>query len=486
MQTPNVTMSRMKRRLLGRCMKSHRMYANDFSILNPTIWANEALVQLLPNMVLANLIARDFDNKVAKFGDVVNALVPSNFIMTKKGALCDPVVVQDASASSIQVALNQWPQVSFMICDGEEDRNALDLVDTLLTPAVVALAQGVDRILGSSVYQFSDTIGGHLGDLTPDNAIQFLLETREAMNRKNVPLPGRTLILTPGAETTALQVHPFTYANESGETTALREATLGRKFGFDIFMTQTQPEISFGQQATTGTVTAPAGKGATTVTLSSAAGVSVGQWIVIDGDDAPQQIVGLAAAVATIAPGLHRDVAGGAAFRIVRGGTVNNGAGYIGTSMNPRVIGWAKEILVTGFPANSMPELGQLVTFGADTERYAINGLRIISAATGDYGITLDRPLENAIADGDTVNLGPAGKYNFAFLRQAFTLVTRPLPQPRPGTGALSRVVSDPVNKISIRVTITYDGERQGHLVTLDFLMGVGVLDDRTGAVMLG
>lgn len=474
---------------ISRSRRSRRVMANDFSALNPTIWANEAIVQLLPNMVVANLVNRDFDTKASKFGDVVNAYVPGTFEMTRKGALCENVVVQDASGTSIQVPLDQWPQVSFLICDGEEDRSALDLVDTLLTPAVIALAQGVDRIIGAQVYQFLENVSGHAMGVDETNIKDYILEARENMNNRNVPLAGRTLLLTPGMETEALKNDAFTDADRVGDDgTAMREASLGRKYGFDTFMTQTQPQINRGQ-TTLGVVTVngAASAGATTVTYdgAAAAGVVVGQWAVIAGDDTPQHITADTGTVITIEPGLKRDVADNAAITIITPGAVNKVGGYNGTTTNPRVIGWAKEILVDGF-ANSAPRVGQLVSFGSQTHRYAIIKLTIYDNTAGTFGIMLDRPLVDPIADDATVNLGPAAKYNFAFLRNAFTAVFRPLPAPRAGAGAISRVVNDVINKVSIRVTITYDGEKQGHLVTLDFLMGVGILSQDMGEVLLG
>lgn len=460
-----------------------RAYANDFSILNPTIWANEAIIQLLPNMVVSNLINRDFDNDVAKFGDVVNAFIPGTFQMTRKGALCENVSVQDASGASLQVALDQWPQVSFLICDGEEDRAALDLVDTLLVPAVIAMAQGIDRVVGSQVYHFLENAAGHANNGDETNIRAYMLETREMLNRNNVPLANRTMILSPGTETEALSVEQFTDANKVGDNgTALREAALGRKYGFDIFMSQTQPEVSTGQ-TTVGVITVTSSTAATSKTVTvTGSGAVAGQWAVFAGDDTPQHIESVVGAVLTISPGLKRAVPASAAVTILASGTT--GAAYYGTSMKPRIIGYAKEILVNGL-ANSPPQVGQLISFGTDEERYAIIGLSLINIAGGNFGITLDRPLANPVGAGMAVNLGPAAKYNFAFLRNAFTLVNRPLAAPRPGTGALSRTVVDDINKISIRVTITYDGNKQGHLVTLDTLIGVGVLSHQLGAVML-
>lgn len=490
-------LARLENRVNTLSRKSRRSFLNDFSVLNPVIWANEAIIQLLPNMVFGNLIARDFDEEVSRFGDIVNAFVPAKFAMNRKGALLDPVVVQDASGSRIQVPLNQWPQVSFLIADGEENRDQLDLVDTLLTPAVIAMATGIDRILGAQVMQFvKGNVSGHAGGLDPSTIRNYILNARQVLNDKNVPMQGRALILTSLTETEALQVDALTLAMDVGDAgEALREAALGRKYGFDIFMTQTQPGVVSGQP-TLGTIAATAcSVGAVGCTLSGSgigsagASLKVGQWMLIAGDDTPQQLtavnVGASAGVVTFQPGVKRSTAGAAAVVIIADGAVNNAAGYVATQLSPRVIGWAKEILVDGFSSTVGPQIGQLVTFGTDvTNVYCITQLNIYGA--GAYGIVLDTPLVNALADNDLVHLGPAAQYNFGFLRNAFSFVNRPLPEPRTGVGAIARTIMDPVNKISIRVTITYDGSRQGHLVTLDTLMGVGVLSRDMGCVMLG
>ncbi len=92
--------------------------------------------------------------------------------------------------------------------------------------------------------------------------------------------------------------------------------------------------------------------------------------------------------------------------------------------------------------------------------------------------------MEAAIADNAAINFGPGGEYNFAFVKNAIAVVTRPLAAPKAGTGALSYVAN--YNGLSMRAVITYNGTKQGHLVTLDMLVGVKVLDDRMGVVVYG
>ena len=47
-------------------------FANDNEAFIPERWAQEGLALLQENMVMANLVHRDFESEVREFGDVVN------------------------------------------------------------------------------------------------------------------------------------------------------------------------------------------------------------------------------------------------------------------------------------------------------------------------------------------------------------------------------------------------------------------------------
>lgn len=470
-----------------------RIGANDFSILNPVLWAQEAVPLLIPNMGVSSLIRRDWDSQVALFGDMVNAYVPGTFALKFKGAPCENIVSQDASGSRIQVALDQWPYISFVICDGEEDRNQLDMIDTLIPNAVLAFARGVDAIVSAQVYQYLSSVGGHLGNISSTNVKDYILETREVMNRNNAPVDNRWMVMTPGTDTEALKLDTIVTADKTGDGgTALRKAILGEKYGFNYMMSQTQPEITGTQTKATAAINNAAGypAGTTTVAFDGTVGTALaaGQWAVIAGDDTPQHItaVGGGGTTLTLSPGLKRAVADNAVIQVIMGAlAVNLVAGYIGTTASPRVVGWRKPIAVDGV-ANSPPQIGQGVTFGTETTMYTIIGVTTLNAGAGTYEITLDKPLVTALTNDETVNLLPAGKYNFGLCTDGFVLVNRPIRAPRAGTGVLSYTLSDPITKISLRVSISYDAVAQGHRITIDTLMGVGKLVSGLGAAMLG
>ncbi len=467
----------------GALMSAGKMSAfdNTLDAFNVQLWAQESLMLLYENMVLGALVHRDFDNLIAAYGDTVNTRKPGNFSAVRK-TNADAVTIQNATVTNIPVKLNQQIHVSYLVKDGEESIAFTSIVEEFLRPAMMAHARFIDHVLACQVYQFLGNQAGRLGQMDATNAKSYILDLRQVMNVNNAWVNDRNLVLTPQTESILLNVEQFTDAQRVGDDgTALRNASLGRKLGFDILMAQNQPYVS-SQSAVTraGAINNASGyaAGATNLTVDGITGaVTAGTWITIAGDDTPQQVTGSTGGATptalVITPGLKRAVVDNAVITIYPVGATSAAYTYDSTTNT----GYAKEIALTGFTA--APQVGQLVSFGSDTTiRYGI------IAVNGTSGITLDRPIEASISSGATVNLGPSGSFNFAFHPNALTLVSRPMARPRAGTGALSEVMD--WMGLSIRVTITYDGNKQGHLVTLDILAGVKVLDSALGGVLFG
>lgn len=449
----------------------------------PELWANESLAILEENMVLGNLIHRDFEPVMASYGDVVNTRKPATMKARKKTS-ADSVTVQTPAATSIPVVLNQHIHSSFMVRDADQSKSFKDLVVEYLHPAMLSIAHSIDLTLSTQAYQFLGNGYGGLGQLSSTNAEQYIIGTRQVMNLNKAYAEGRNLVVGPVAESAFLQDKTFTQAYSVGdEGTALRDAALTRKFGFDIFMAQNTPYVSTSVDVVTGLAINHSGgyaAGTKTFTVNGlSSAISNGSWITIAGDYTPLQVVssvgGATPTSITTAQAISNAVGATAAITILGNGaaTVNQSGGY--------AQGWLKEIVFTGF--TNLPQVGQAVTFGttAGTPVYGVTDVDSVNLT-----ITLDRPLEESagIANGATINLLPSGSYNFAFHRNALTLVTRPLALPMPGTGARAGVAN--FNGMSMRVVMAYDANKQGTLVTVDTLCGVKVLDSALGAVLLG
>ena len=450
------------------------VFANSLDAFIPELWAQESLMILEANMIAANLVHRDFSPIIAMAGDVVNTRLPAEFTAVRK-VDTDDVTVQDATATNVAVHLNQHLHTSFLIRDGEESKGFKLLRDEYLYPAMLSIAQMVDEIVLGEVYQFLGNCVGNLGT-TPTK--ESVIAVREVMNRNQVPMQGRNLILTASTEADLLAVEQFVAADKIGdEGTALREGSLGRKFGLNLFMAQNTPSIASGNTAVTGAVNNAAGYvvGDTTITVDGlSAAITNGTYFTVAGDMTPQRVVstvgGATPTSITFLPGLKNDVLDNAVVTLYTPGAINLVAGYAN--------GYGKSLVIDGFTV--APKVGQLVAVGNTPASDAVFSALSTPTTTS---LLLNRPLEAAAADDAVVAIGPPGNYNFAFHRNAVALVTRPLAAPAPGTGALSFVAS--YNGLSVRVTITYSGSQQGHLVTCDMLCGVKTLDSRLGAVLL-
>lgn len=454
-------------------------YDNDNDAFVPEVWANESLMQLEENMVMANLVHRDFSDEVANFGDTVNTRRPNDFGIDRKTD-SDSLNYEDAVASNVAVKLDQWFTKAFVIKDGEGSKSFQDLVDVYLTPAVRSLSRGVDRALYGRIWDFLVNRSGRLGELTKDNAQDYVLNLREELNQALAPMEGRRLLLSPTSETAMLKVPDFIRADQRGDGgAALETARLGRIYGIDTFMSQHVPSPAGLADTVTGAVNSdPQSAGYDSDIDVSITGHTVedGEFVDIAGNDQPTYAVdhtddGSDTSSVTLHEALKFDIAGSAAITVYTAGAVNH------PTAGTYPVGWSKPVAYDGM-TNDL-KVGQLVAFGTGADRRTYT---VIYATSTE--VLLDRPLEVAVGDNDLLFPGPIGSYNFAFHRNALALVSRPLAMPRASNTAQSAVVS--ANGLGLRVTMQYDIDVTGTKVNVDLLCGTKTLDSRMGGIMLG
>jgi len=467
------------------------VYANSLDAFIPEIWANEAVAILLENMVASSMVHRDFSSDLAKFGDIVHTRKPAEF-EAKRKTKADDVDVQNAEATDIQVPLNQHLHTSFTLQDEDLTKSFQELRDIFLGPAVASLAQAMDKITLGQCFQFLDNQEGGLGLSASDTVKGYMIGTRKRMNINKAPEGGRSLIIGPETEEDMLNLDTFTEADKVGDDgTALREASIGRKFGFGIYQCQNTPSVTITVAAATAKIAQavePTGyaAGSTVLTIDTAGSQfddKPGDFVKIAGDNTCQRVTASSISgeggTITVSPGLRKAVADDAIITRYENAAVNFTSGYDA--------GYAKEIVVSGY-TGAIP-VGTLIAFSTEgTPDVPIVGYYCIIGTTetgaNTTGITLDRPLVTGVVDGDVINLGPSGEFNFAFNRNCLALVIRPLVTVPAGLGAMSAVAS--FNDVAMRVTVSYEGRGQGILVTVDLLCGVATLDTALGAVMLG
>lgn len=450
---------------------------NDNAALVPEIWVFEALATLKSNMVMGNLVHRDFDSAIAAYGDVVNASRPSDF-KGKRKTDQDDIVLQDAISPNIPVPLDQHVHVSFIIKDGELSKAAPDLIQRYLEPAARELAEKVDQIVCGQAVRLNGNSSGALRRMTKNNADDYVLETNTVLDQNRVPMSGRNLVLGPLAQKAALGADLFVSAEKRGdEGTALRDASLGRVYGLDSYMDQNISAPLLGpSDYNTGVISGPhpAGYTSTIPTTVSYASVTVGNYVDIGGQPYRVTVVTDNSGDATITLDRPLVESVAASDPIVH---------YLAAAVDgTKAAGWSKEVDLNGYTANKHPQVGQWVTFGTGANSHSYTVLDVEIVSTTSCKVLLDRPLVAQITNSAPVFVGPTGGFNLAFHRNAVALVVRPLARVPSQAGAVSFVGS--YEGVSLRITMQYNSIKQGMVVTLDLLCGVAILDERQAVVM--
>lgn len=464
-------------------------FANDNDALIPELWARESIAVLEENMVMGQLVHRDFSMEVADYGDVVNTRKPVDGTVDRKTD-ADTISYEDAVLTNVQVPLNQHMYAAFVIKDGERSKSLQDLVQVHLVSRMKAMGNGVDRaIVGRMAHALlgspSDRVG-KLRGLTSSNAYDTALEAREKLNRSLAWMSGRNLVLAPGSETAMLKTELFVRANERGDGgLALEEARLGRVAGFDTFMDQNVNGVLYNsdRDITESTASAAIAAGATgSLTAVDFSGyvVTVGEYVILEDNGQPTWATAVADSMGdttavTLNEALKNAVGNGSAI-VAYGTAAANGT---------FAAGHAGYINIDGFTSGKPPVTGQIIAFGTTTgtrHTYTIIETRAVSAT--EVQVLLDRPLDAQVANNDAAFPGPAGDFNVAFHRNAFALVSRPLARPDSTMGARSFVAAH--NDIAMRATMQYDIDAQGTKVVIDLLCGTAVLDSNLATLLLG
>lgn len=199
--------------------------------LTPDIIAREALMVLRNNAVMANLVHRDYSNEfVAGAGDTVTIRKPAKFTAQE---YTSDITVQDANEDGVAVKLDKHLDVSFAVTSAQMTMDIADFSAQLLVPAMQAFADKVDSYLLALANAVTHKVTG-TAEIQND-----IVDVRAFLTKAAAPLTERRFVYNSDTEAKLLKTDLFRDAAKVGDDgTALREASLGRKFGMDFYVDQ--------------------------------------------------------------------------------------------------------------------------------------------------------------------------------------------------------------------------------------------------------
>jgi len=200
--------------------------------------AADALPALMGNLVMGNLVNRDYEPTLAQAGDTVNVPIPPTLVANNI-AEAGSVTTQNPDLGNAQIVLNTHAEATFQIPDVTKILAVPDLLNLYMQPAVVALAEKIESDLLGLYSQFTSNAsvgspGTPLTEASIDAAETTLF---------NVKLPAsapKYLVVDGSTYSQLRQVERFSEYQSAGDAglRALVDGTIGKIKDFYVFRSQ--------------------------------------------------------------------------------------------------------------------------------------------------------------------------------------------------------------------------------------------------------
>ena len=289
------------------------MATNTLGNYNETFFAQEALIQLEKVMGMAGRVHRGYSPETKARGDTIQIRRPASFTASDA-----PASDSNLATESVSITLNKWKEVKFSLTDKDLSLTAPQIITDHIRPAAVALADKIDQDL-ASLYKDIPWVVAQ----TATPALSDIGAIRKVMFDNKVPIndkPNMHYMIDGATELAYINALAAAGQQANTQDPSLREGSLGRLYGFDVWANQNTPLHTSGVAAdATGTIDGVNAVGVTSLLFS---GVTAGMtWKAGDsfsiGTD-PQRYVATAdgtdadgsAASVSFAPALKQATAG--------------------------------------------------------------------------------------------------------------------------------------------------------------------------------
>jgi hypothetical protein len=206
----------------------------------PQFWANRALDVLRTKTPLARLVQSDKafgPGDFATQGSTLTIPYPGTFVAVDK-AQGTPVTPQvPVGGSSVALTLSKHKVVPFSVEDFANAQANMDLMDRYMTPAVIAIATQFEQDLFALYAGLTTAISSAGTAITA----AVLRTVRNTFLQQRAAEEDRSVVLTGADEIAILGDSNLATYFAFSQTQALKEGSIGRLYGLDIYSSQNVP-----------------------------------------------------------------------------------------------------------------------------------------------------------------------------------------------------------------------------------------------------
>jgi len=212
--------------------------------------AADALPALVGNLVMGNLVNRDYEPTLAQAGDTVNVPIAPQLVAYNI-AEGNTVQTQNPNLGNAQIVLNTHAEATFQIPDVTKVLAVPDLLQVYMRPAVVAIAEKIESDLLNLYAGFSDnaplgTAGTPVTESIIDQAETALFQAKVPVNTP------KYLVVDSNTYSQMRQIPRFSEFHTAGEAglRTLVDGTIGKIKDFYVFRSQYIPKTGSSPIAT--------------------------------------------------------------------------------------------------------------------------------------------------------------------------------------------------------------------------------------------
>lgn len=200
--------------------------------------AADALPALVGNLVMGNLVNRDYEPTLAQAGDTVNVPIPPTLVANNI-AEGGTVSTQNPNLGNAQIVLNTHAEATFQIPDVTKVLAVPDLLRVYMQPAVIAIAERIESDLLGLYASFTANTPVGIAATPITEAVIDAAET--ALFQAKVPaMQPKHLLVDASTYSQMRQIPRFSEFQTAGEAglRALVEGTVGKIKDFFVFRSQ--------------------------------------------------------------------------------------------------------------------------------------------------------------------------------------------------------------------------------------------------------
>lgn len=235
----------------------------------PQSWANEALSILRQNIAVCRTVATDADYNAGGFkGKSLTIPYPGKFSAQAKTAGNTATVQTPTGGSSVTVTLSTHNTVDFVLEDVpfSEATSGIAMMQSYGQAAGIALAEQLETDLLASL------VGGSYGGLTGTAGTDLVkgpfFTARKTLNDNKAPGSDRSIVISTKDAASLMQDSTLQsyFAFNQNVANTLKEGTIGRFAGFDIYESQFVGSNASGHRVQTVTISGGVTGGTFTLT----------------------------------------------------------------------------------------------------------------------------------------------------------------------------------------------------------------------------